>query len=259
MSDSLDFALNEDQAALRDLAAKILEDLVTHERLTEIEATDDWFDRRAWQALADAGLLGIGLPEAYGGGGLGFLETCVVLEEIGRTVAPVPIVPTTVAAHTIAEFGDDAQRSRWLPEAAGGGAVLTLALQEPNNDDPTSPTTRADVGRDGWRLVGAQHCVQAAHLAARMLVPARTGVGIGLFLVDPKADGVTLTRAGRDERRTRLPRRPRRRVGRTARRSGRRHPHHHVDRAACARRAVRRPGRGERAGASDDGRVHVHA
>jgi alkylation response protein AidB-like acyl-CoA dehydrogenase len=195
VTQSLDFALDEDQAALRDLAAKILEDLVTHERLTEIEATDDWFDRRAWQALADAGLLGIGLPEAYGGGGLGFLETCVVLEEIGRTVAPVPIVPTTVAAHTIAEFGDDAQRSRWLPEAAGGGAVLTLALQEPNNDDPTSPTTRADVGRDGWRLVGAQHCVQAAHLAARMLVPARTGVGIGLFLVDPKADGVTLTRA----------------------------------------------------------------
>ncbi len=192
---SLDFAFSDDQEALRDLARKILEDLVTHERLNEVERTDDWFDRRAWQAVADAGLLGIGLPEANGGGGLGFLETCIVLEQVGRTVAPIPALGTMVAAHAVAEFGDDAQRGRWLPGVASGEIVLTLGLQEPNNDDPTSPTTRADVGRDGWRLTGTLHCVAAAHLAARVLVPARTGVGTGVFLVDPNGDGVTLTRA----------------------------------------------------------------
>jgi alkylation response protein AidB-like acyl-CoA dehydrogenase len=195
VNESLDFGFSDDQEALRDLAVKILTDLVTHERLTEIGASEDWFDRRAWQALADAGLLGIGLPEAYGGGGLGFLEVCIVAEQVGATVAPVPMVPTAVAALTIAEFGDDEQRARWLPGAANGETILTLALQEPNNDDPTAPTTRADVGRDGWRLSGTVHCVQAAHLAAGMLVAARTGVGVGLFLVDPHGDGVTRTRA----------------------------------------------------------------
>ena len=85
METSLDFGFSEDQESLRDLATKILTDLVTHDRLTEIGATEDWFDRRAWQALADAGLLGIGLPEAQGGGGLGFLEVCIVAEQIGAT------------------------------------------------------------------------------------------------------------------------------------------------------------------------------
>ena len=149
-SQSLDFSLTDDQEALRDLAAKILGDLVTHERLTEIDRSEEWFDRRAWRALADAGLLGIGLPEASGGGGLGFLEVCIVAEQIGAAVAPLPYVPSSVAALAIAEFGDDAQQSRWLPGVANGETILSLALQEPNNDDPAAPTTRADVGRDGW-------------------------------------------------------------------------------------------------------------
>jgi alkylation response protein AidB-like acyl-CoA dehydrogenase len=195
VSQSLDFSLSDDQEALRDLAAKILGDLVTHERLTEIDRSEEWFDRRAWRALADAGLLGIGLPEASGGAGLGFLEVGIVAEQIGATVAPVPFVPSSVAALAIAEFGDEAQKSRWLPGVANGETILTLALQEPNNDEPTAPTTRADVGRDGWRLTGAVHCVQAVHLAQAMLVAARTGVGVGLFLVDPMADGVVSTRA----------------------------------------------------------------
>ena len=195
MSESLDFSFSEDQEALRDLAAKILGDLVTHERLTEVERGDEWFDRRVWQSLADAGLLGIGLPEASGGGGLGFLHVCIVAEQIGATVAPVPYVPSTVAALAVAAFGDESQQSRWLPGVANGEVVFTLALQEPNNDDPTAPTTVADVGRDGWRLTGAVHCVPAVHTADRMLVAARTGIGVGLFLVDPLAEGVVATRA----------------------------------------------------------------
>src|SRR5581483_9690270 len=90
---------------------------------------------------------------------------------------------------------DDGLRERCMPGVAAGDTILTLALQEPNNDDPAAPTTRADVGRDGWRLTGVVHCVPAVHLAQAMLVAARTGVGVGLFLVDPRAEGVTATRA----------------------------------------------------------------
>ncbi len=192
---SLDFGFSEDQDALRDLARRILEDHVTTERLAEVEAGDEWFDRRAWKALADAGLVGIALPEAHGGGGLDFLDATIVFEQVGRTVAPIPLLPTVVSALAIAAFGDDDQRAAWLPGVAAGDVVLTAALQEPNSDDPSAPSAHADVGRDGWRITGQWQCVTAAHLAARVLVPARAGVGVGVFLVDPGGDGVELVRA----------------------------------------------------------------
>ena len=193
---SLDFGFSEDQEALRDLARHILEDQVTTARLAAVEAGDEWFDRGTWQALADAGLVGIGLPEAHGGGGLGFLEVAIVLEQVGRTVAPLPLLATVVmGALAIAEFGDDEQRAAWLTGVAAGDVILSAALQEPNADDPTAPSAHADVGRDGWRVTGQWQCVPAAHLAARVLVPAKAGVGVGVFLVDPHGEGVDLVRA----------------------------------------------------------------
>src|SRR5512143_218420 len=92
----MDFSFTEDQEALRQLTRKILDDHLTHERLKAIEATPEWFDRTVWAELAKASLLGVALPEDVGGGGLGFVELCIVLEEIGRAVAPVPAWATLV-------------------------------------------------------------------------------------------------------------------------------------------------------------------
>src|SRR5712691_8063261 len=102
----MDFALNEEQEAVRDLARQILGDVATPERHRQLEVADEWIDRKAWEALADAGLLGIALPAEHGGGGLGFLEAALVLAEVGRTVAKVPYLATVVGgALAIAEFG----------------------------------------------------------------------------------------------------------------------------------------------------------
>lgn len=192
---TLDFSFDDDQIALRELADQILGDFATQERLTALEREPEWFDRPAWEALGQAGVLGAGLPEAVGGGGGGFLATAVALEAVGRHVAMVPVLASIVGgALPIARFGSDAQRAQWAAPAAAGEIVLTAALQEPQNDDPGAPSTTADLGVDGWRVHGTKHCVPAAHLAARMLVPARAGVGVGVFLVDPADRGVSLTR-----------------------------------------------------------------
>src|SRR6185503_9077389 len=86
----MDFSFTSDQQDLRELAAKILSDATTLERTKQVVADHDGFDRDLWAALAEAGIVGISLPESVGGGGLGFLETCIVLEEVGRTAAPIP-------------------------------------------------------------------------------------------------------------------------------------------------------------------------
>lgn len=192
----MDFSYTEEQQALGELARKILGDLATPDRLNEIEKTDDHFDREIWGELAKANLLGVAIPEEYGGSGFGYPELCVLLTEVGRTVVPIPAFATLVlGALPIAKFGSDDQKKQLLPGVASGDTVLTAALAEAGADDPASPTTAARRDGDAWLLDGTKITVPAAHLAERMLVPARTAEGRTLVLiVDPKAAGVSLER-----------------------------------------------------------------
>ena len=192
----MDFGFTEEQEALRQLAHKIFTDHCGHEQLRAVEAQPEWFHRALWDELAKANLLGVALPEDVGGSGLGFLDLCVLLEEQGRAVAPVPLWPTLVlAALPINLFGSEAQRQRWLPGVARGETLLSAALVENGWDDPSVITATAKRDGSTWRLDGVKSCVPAAHLAARILVPARTGdAAAGVFLVDPHAGGVRLSR-----------------------------------------------------------------
>jgi 3-oxocholest-4-en-26-oyl-CoA dehydrogenase beta subunit len=192
----MDFSFSEEQQEIQGLAAQILGDKVTHDRLKEVEASPDWFDRDLWSELAKAGLVGIALPTDVGGGGFGILEAALVLEEVGRTVAPVPYLPTVIlGALPVAQFGNDEQRKRLLPGVAEGDTFLTAALAEELNLDPAAPTTTATDKGGTWRISGSKTLVPAAHLAASVLVPAATGNGsVGVFLVDPKGTGVELVR-----------------------------------------------------------------
>ena len=193
---NMEFSFTEEQEALRELARQILEDHVTQERLKAVEKDPEWFDRKVWGELAKANLLGVAIPEEHGGGGCGLIELCLLLEQVGRAVAPVPALATLVlGALPIAEFGSNEQRRRWLPRVAAGDAVLSAALVEAGNDDPAGPTTSARRDGAGWRLDGVKVCVPAGHLAERILVPARTGEGnVGVFLLDPQAKGVARER-----------------------------------------------------------------
>jgi hypothetical protein len=193
----MDFEPTEDQRAIAELAGRILRERLPLERLTQVDQDPDWFARDVWQELARAGLVGAPLPERDGGGGLGILEACLVLEEIGRTVAPVPYLATVVlGAMPVAAFGTAAQRARLLPGVIDGSALLTAALVEEGDESGLAPPrTRARRDGDGFRLDGEKGFVPALHLAARVLVPALLDDGTtAVFLVDPAAPGATRER-----------------------------------------------------------------
>jgi alkylation response protein AidB-like acyl-CoA dehydrogenase len=186
----MDFALSEERQEVQDLARKILGDLATNERLKELDARSEGFDPALWKQLAEANLLGVAVGESWGGSDLGFLTLCVLLQEIGRAVAPVPVLPSlALGALALERFASDAQKQQWLPGVVTGDVILTAALLEEGNDDATRPTVEAR----GDALSGVKICVPAAQLATRILVPAREADGsCGLWLVDPAADGVML-------------------------------------------------------------------
>jgi alkylation response protein AidB-like acyl-CoA dehydrogenase len=190
----MDFSLSEEQQEVRDLARKILEDRCTQERLRAVEASADGVDLELWRDLARSNLLGVGLPEAFGGSDLGFFTTCLLLEEIGRTVAPLPGLATLVmGALPIARFGSPAQQQRWLPGVVGGELILSAGLQEAGSEEPARPAVAFRAAPGGFVLDGVKICVPAAHLAQRVLVPARGADGqVGAFLVDPRGAGVQL-------------------------------------------------------------------
>jgi acyl-CoA dehydrogenase len=190
----MDFALTEEQTELAGLAARILEDRMNLQHLKARDRSEDWYDLDTWREFAKANLLGIALPESAGGLGLGFVDICMVLREIGRKVAPLPAIPTLVsAAMPIARYGTDAQQAI-LAKVAAGEVLLTAALVE-YGAEPEQPVTTATRDGDGWRIAGAKGNVPAASASELMIVPARTTDGeVALFLVAPTAPGVTLVR-----------------------------------------------------------------
>jgi alkylation response protein AidB-like acyl-CoA dehydrogenase len=175
----MDFSLSAAQTELAGLTRKIL---------AERDAPE-----RQWTDLASAGVLAAGLPESLGGAGLGLLEQCSVLSELGRAVSPVPYLASVVlGAGAIAEFGDPVQQRRWAVPAGAGSALLTAALAEEDGDDPASPSALAERAGEGWRLTGVKTVVPAAARADLMLVPASGPDGVLVFLVDPSDHGVTV-------------------------------------------------------------------
>lgn len=209
----MDFTQNDNQRELSALVRKILADRVTQQRLREVEAGGDRFDPALWAELASSGILSAALPECLGGAGLGLLEQCSVLVEIGRAVAPAPYLASVVlGAGAIAEFGTREQQARWAGPAGRGEVLLTAALSEDDGEDPRSPATIAEragserAGSEpasgdraggqrpggGWLLSGTKTTVPAGPQADLMLVPAATAQGVTVFLVTPSDEGVTV-------------------------------------------------------------------
>jgi len=151
------------------------------------------YDERAWAALAKAGLLALPLPAELDGDALGIAAISALLTEVGRHAAGVPALATlALGALTVAECGTAGQREALLPGVGAGTALLTAALSEPGSPLPQAPATRATPGT-GWRLTGTKTAVPYATRVDRVLVTATTPDGVGVFLIDPYAEGVAAT------------------------------------------------------------------
>lgn len=195
--------LNEEQGLLRDSARDFL---AARSPVAALRALRDGGDERGydpqlWRDIAELGWPAAALPEAYGGLGVGYKGLGAVFEQIGRTLAATPLLPTVVlGGGLLAEMGSAAQRDLWLPKIAAGEALFALALEETPRHDPVRVTLRAWQEAGQWRLDGDKQFVLDGHVADRLIVVARSSgtsgqpVGLSLFLVDPATAGVQIER-----------------------------------------------------------------
>ena len=190
----MNFDFSDEQKELKDQARRFLEARSTTKAVRAILEGPESFDRALWQGMAEMGLLGIAIPEEYGGMGLGYLELCAIAEEIGRALAPVPFGSSIfLAAEFVKAAGSDAQKKALLPKLASGEAIGTFAFAE-GLGIVTPKSVRAAVS--GGKLTGTKVAVLDGDVADFAIVAARTGAGegergIGLFLVDLKGAGVS--------------------------------------------------------------------
>lgn len=190
----MDFHLTEDQRSVADLASSILTDRATTDRVREIEVTTSRVDDDLWRDLGRAGLLGLALPEADGGAGLGLAGLVVVLEEQGRHVAPVPVWSHAVAAWTLARHGDAALRDELVAGAAEGATRLTVALEEHGTRAPRDPACAATSTDGAWMLTGTKAAVPSYLGADHVLVSATGPGGPALFVLPREGVGISWSR-----------------------------------------------------------------
>ncbi|WP_054815133.1 acyl-CoA dehydrogenase family protein [Nocardia arizonensis] len=189
----MDFELTDEQVMLRDTVRDLLARAYDSETRLRVIDTELGWSRDVWKQLAELGVLGLPFTEADGGVGAGPVEAMVVLEEVGRRLAPEPIVDAVyVPGALVALAGTEEQRGRVLPELIGGGTLLAFAHAEPGVRWPsTEIDTTATENAGSYSLTGTKNPVPHGDAADQLVVSATLpGGGIGLFLVDPTASGV---------------------------------------------------------------------
>jgi len=192
-----DFGFGEDHALLRDSARRFLAERCPASEVRRLADDPMGHDPGLWKEMAELGWVGLVLPEAQGGAGLGALHLALLMEEMGRRVLPSPFFGVLLAGLALERAGDAEQQSRWLPPLASGERVGTLAFAEPDGswqaDTGTATAEPAEGG--GFVLRGTKAFVPAAPSADLVVTPFRVGSGSGagemaLFAVELPAAGV---------------------------------------------------------------------
>ncbi|MCU1642079.1 MAG: Acyl-CoA dehydrogenase [Nocardia sp.] len=197
----MDFELTTEQEMLRDTVRVVLARSYTPERRREVIGTELGWDPQLWSTFAEVGLLGLTFAEEDGGMGAGPIEAMLVLTELGRRLAPEPLLDCALLpGGLIARLGADNQRKELLPKVAEGDLRLAFAHAEPGVRWPSNEVGAQVIQRgDGWTLAGRKHAVPHGDCADLLIVsaalPGEFGAerGIGLFLVDPADPGVRRT------------------------------------------------------------------
>lgn len=160
---------------------------------------EDGRTHELWTALGQAGLLGVNLPEEYGGGGAGIAELAIVVEETAASGNPLllMLVSAAISGEVLKEFGTEEQKQRWLPAMADGSDKMVFAITEPNaGSNSHELTTKAVRDGDGWVLSGTKYYISGVDEASNLLVVARTGTAdngrgqMTLFVVPTDAEGL---------------------------------------------------------------------
>ena len=195
--------INDEQRMVKDSADGFFasEGPVAQLRALRDAKDADGFDRGLWAKMAEMGFAGVAIPEQFGGAGLGMVAAGLIQEAIGRNLTLSPFLSSSIVAATaIAKAGSDDQKAALLPKIASAELIMALAADETPRHAPQHVATKAEPSGNGFRLSGTKPFVLDGHVADRLIIAARTSgakddmAGITLFLVDPKASGVSIAR-----------------------------------------------------------------
>ena len=186
----MNFDFSDDQKSLKSEARRFLEANSPTSRVRAVlDDASRGHDAALWKAVGEQGWLGAAIPEEFGGLGLGHLELCVIAEELGRAVAPIPFASTVYfLAEALMLAGDDAQKAAILPKIAIGEVIGAVATSE-GPGVLSAATLQASVS--GGKLTGVKLPVTDGDIATLALVLAKENGQAGLFLVDLTGEGVT--------------------------------------------------------------------
>ena len=189
----MNFSLTDDQRMLVDAAAGFIRKQSPVARMRKLREDSIGWSPQVWRQMGELGWLGLPFPEAVGGIGGSFVDLALVLEQLGAALVPEPIVPSLVAGMAILLAGDAAQQRSYLTAMVAGQSTLALAWAEADTRyDAGRVATRAVRSPGGFRIIGHKRFVLDGHAAAQLVVSAREGDTVVLFVVDPKAPGVTI-------------------------------------------------------------------
>ena len=192
----MSLTLTEDQTLLRDSARGFFADKAPVAHLRKLRDTNDaeGFSRDVWRESATMGFPGLLIGEDEGGSGLGFAEVAIIMEEIGRNLTPSPLLATGIIAATALKAAGGAKALAHLAQIAAGKTLVSLCVDEHGKHAPAKIALFAKRSGNGFTLDGTKSFVVDGHVADLLIVAARTDGGLTLFLVDPKAKGITIER-----------------------------------------------------------------
>lgn len=196
----MDFDFTTQQGVLRKAARQFLTGKCPASLVRSVEETGVGYGVELWEKMAELGWPSLIVPEEFGGGGGTFLDVCILVEEMGRALAPVPFIPVVLSQCAIMEAGTEEQKKKFLPDLASGKLKMTLALHDSDfSFDPSAFEMEASRKGDQYVLKGAKVLVPFGVVADAYLIAARTardtGDDVSLFLVDRSARGITTSAA----------------------------------------------------------------
>lgn len=186
----MDFELTEEQQMLRDTVGDMLSKAYDVEKLREVTDTERGWSEDVWKSLADIGILGLTFAEDAGGVGAGPVEVGAVMTEIGRALSPEPLLDSVIVPGMLLDIADDETADPLREQLASGSLLMAFAHQEAGDRWPAAAIATT---ASGSSLSGTKTLVAHGDCANKLIVSAREGDTVGLYLVDADADGVTRT------------------------------------------------------------------
>ena len=191
----MNFEFSDEQIAMKDEVRKLLDKENSLKRNRTILEGEEKFDKDLWNSLVSMGLTAVTIPEEFGGSNFGLSGIGIVLQELGRTLTPSPLLATAViGASFLSKLGTEEQKKRYLPEIVKGNITCCFAFEEGPRHNPIVSETNAEKKGNKFIINGKKTFVIDGGFADLVIIAAKTKNGVSLFIADRDSDGIEINR-----------------------------------------------------------------